>query len=63
MTAGTSPIHHPAHHARRSGVRHAVSIVTSAVRLPHFTVGSGSHAGQMGPVRESEISRHMGSRI
>jgi hypothetical protein len=62
MTAGTHHIDHPAHrHAHRT--QRLMAMVTAATRRPRTAVRVGSHGGQLGPLRESEIGRRSGARI
>lgn len=64
MTAGTHSIDHPAHrHTPRIGARRIVSMVAAATRHPRTVSSVGSHAGQLGPLRESEFGRRTGARI
>jgi hypothetical protein len=63
MSAGTSPILHPAHGTRRVGTQRIASIVAVVTRRGHVASASTSHAGQLGPVRETEFGRRSGARI
>jgi hypothetical protein len=64
MTAGTRSINHPAHpDTQRTGTQRIVSMVAAAARYPRSVMSIGSHGGQFGPVRESELGRRTGARI
>ena len=63
MSAGTSPIIHPAHHDRRAGSQRIVAMVAAVTRRGHSTSQTVSHAGQLGPMREAEFGRRSGARI
>jgi hypothetical protein len=64
MTAGTHSIDHPAHrHARRPGAHRIASMMTMVSRRPRAVASIGSHAGQLGPRRETELGRLTGARI
>jgi len=63
MSAGTSPIVHPAHRTRRAGTERIASMVAAVARRSHGASGTTSHAGQLGPIRETEFARHSGARI
>lgn len=64
MTVGISPITHPVHRdTRQTRTQRIVSVAASAARLPRSVLSVGSHAGQLGPVRESDLGRHTGARI
>jgi hypothetical protein len=64
MTAGTHTIDHPARRqVRRTGVQRIAAMVASATRHSHSAAQASSHAGQLGPVRESEVGRRTGARV
>ena len=63
MSAGTSTIVHPAHRTRRAGTQRIASMVAVVTRRGHGSSGTISHAGQLGPIRETEFARRSGARI
>ena len=63
MSAGTSPIIHPAHQTRRAGGQRIASMVSAVTRRGHTTSQAVSHGGQLGPMREAEFGRRSGARI
>jgi hypothetical protein len=64
MTAGTHQIDHPAHrHTPRAEAHRLASMVAAMTRRSHSTSSIGSHAGQLGTLREAEFGRRSGARI
>ena len=64
MTAGTNQITHPAHRdTRRTGAQRFADLVAAATRIPRSATSVRPHGGQLGPMRETEISRNSGARI
>ena len=63
MSAGTNTIIHPAHRTRRAGTERIASMVAAVTRRGQGATGTSSHAGQLGPIRETEFARHSGARI
>ncbi len=64
MTVGAPTIHHQSSRKGRVVGRVRISpIVASALRLPKSAHGHFQHAGQFGPVRETELGRRLGARI
>ncbi len=63
MSAGTSPIIHPAHQTRRAGGQRIASMVAIVTRRGQTASQTVSHAGQLGPIREAEFGRRSGARI